>query len=119
MTNDRVSTLSPQTMDRRLGFLLLVAAGLLVLGLAPPTRADDQLDQVLDQDDGLDVEDELDLGLVDEEEEEGGDAPEEEAAKAAPPAPKVSGRSLERAGPCGKDLAGCVLTPPTPAVTFR
>lgn len=92
-----MSTLSPQTMDRRLGFLLLVAAGLLVLGLAPPTLAEDQLDQVLDQDDGLDVEDELDLGLVDEEE-EGGDAPEEEAAKAAPPAPKVSGRSLERAG---------------------
>lgn len=85
-------------MDRRLGFLLLVAAGLLVLGLAPPTRADDQLDQVLDQDDGLDVEDELDLGLVDEEEEEGGDAPEEEAAKAAPPAPKVTYKAPEPMG---------------------
>lgn len=72
--------------------LLLVAAvaGILVLGLTPPTSAEDQLDQ-LDQDDGLDVEDELDLGLVDEEDEEGGDAPEEEVAKAAPPAPKVGG----------------------------
>lgn len=70
--------------------LLLVAAvaGILVLGLTPPTSAEDDLDQ-LDPDDGLDVEDELDLGLVDEEDEEGGDTPEEEVAKAAPPAPKV------------------------------
>lgn len=90
-------TLSPQTMDRRLGFLVLLAAGLLVLGLAPATSAEDHLDQVLDQDDELDVEDELDLGLVDEEE-EGGDAPEEEVAKAAPPAPKVGGRVVLWAG---------------------
>lgn len=88
-------------MDRRLGFLVLMAAGLLVLGLAPPTRAEE--DQVLDQDDGLDVEDELDLGLVDEE--EGGDAPEEEAAK-APPAPKVGGMSSEWAGLVVKTCLG-------------
>lgn len=74
-------------MDRRLSLLLLVAAvaGILLLGLTPPTSAEDELDQ----DDGLDVEDEMDLGLVDDEDGDGGDAPEEEAAKAAPPAPKV------------------------------
>lgn len=92
VTNELGLTLFPQTMDRRLSLLLLVAAvaGLLVLGLAPPTSAEDDLDQ-LDPDDGLDVEDELDLGLVDEEDGEGGDTPEEEVAKAAPPAPKVGG----------------------------
>lgn len=67
--------------------LLAAVAGILVLGLTTPTSAEDELDQ-LDPDDGLDVEDELDLGLVDE---EGGDTPVEEVAKAAPPAPKVGG----------------------------
>lgn len=74
-------------MNPRLSLLLLVVAVAGILVLTPPTVAEDQLDQ----DDGLDVEDELDLGLVDEEDEEGGDAPEEEVAKAAPPAPKVGG----------------------------
>lgn len=83
-------------------FVLVAAAGLLVIGLAPPTCAEDQLDEVLDDDD-LDVEDELDLGLGDDEE-TGDVSEEEEAAKAPPPAPKVSG-----GGACFDNSRGCLL----------
>ncbi|XP_069000035.1 calnexin isoform X1 [Embiotoca jacksoni] len=84
----------PETMDQRVGFFLLLAAGLLCLSLAPVSRADDLIEDILGDD--VDVEDELDLGLAgaeDEEEELEGDVLDE-----APPAPK---------------------TPPTPKVTYK
>ncbi|GLD63570.1 calnexin-like protein [Lates japonicus] len=84
----------PKTMDQRVGLFILLVAGLLCLSLAPISRADDLVEDGLDDD--VDVEDELDLGLAgaeEEEEELEGDAQDE-----APPAPK---------------------TPPTPKVTYK
>lgn len=73
-----------QTMDQRVGLFVLLVAGLLCLSLAPVSRADDLVEDGLDDD--VDVEDELDLGLAgaEEEEELEGDAQDE-----APPAPKT------------------------------
>ncbi|CAN9514631.1 unnamed protein product [Ophioblennius macclurei] len=65
-------------MNPRLGFLLLVAVGLLSLGLAQFTERDD-----LDE---LDVEDELDLDLAGTDED---DDLEEDVQDDAPPAPKT------------------------------
>ncbi|XP_010748927.2 calnexin isoform X3 [Larimichthys crocea] len=77
-------------MDQRVGFFVLLAAGLLCLSLAPVSRADDLGDE-------MDVEDELDLGLGGAEEEELEDL-EGDVQDEAPPTPK---------------------TPPTPKVTYK
>lgn len=74
-------------MDQR--FLVLLAAGLLCLGLAPICRAEDSVEDALDDD--MDVEDELDPGFIgtedgEEEEVEGGEA---SSAPKTPPTPKV------------------------------
>lgn len=74
-------------MDQR--FLVLLAAGLLYLSLAPICWAEDPVEDALDDD--MDVEDELDPGFIgaedgEEEEVEGGEAP---SAPKTPPTPKV------------------------------
>lgn len=73
-----------QTMDQKIGFLVLLAAGLLCLNLIPICWAEDPLEDALQED--LDVEDELDPGFVgaEEEEELEGDLQDE-----APPTPKT------------------------------
>lgn len=81
-------------MDKRLGLFVLLAAGLLCLSLAPVSRAETPLEE-----DELDVEDELDLGLAGAEDEElediDGDAQDEApAAPQAPPTPKVTPETL-------------------------
>lgn len=68
-----------QTMDQRISFLVLLAAGLLCLGLIPSCRAGEPGDDALQED--LDVEDELEPGFV--------EAEEEELEDEAPPAPKT------------------------------
>ncbi|XP_068596286.1 calnexin [Brachionichthys hirsutus] len=79
-------------MDQRLGLFVLLAGGLLCLGLIPVSRAQ-ELDDYLGDD--MDIEDELDLGLAGTEEEE---EPEGEMQDEAPPPPK---------------------TPPVPKVTYK
>ena len=76
-------------MDHRIGLLVLLAAGLLCLSLAPVSQAEHQVEDSLDDD--VDVEDELDLGLAgaDEEELEGDVQDEAPAAPTTPPVPKV------------------------------
>lgn len=70
-----------QTMDRR--FLVLVAAaGLLCLSLAPVGGAEDPLGDALQED--LDVEDEIEPGFVDDDDDLEADLQDE-----APPAPKT------------------------------
>lgn len=79
-----LSSSSLQTMDQRVGLFILLAAGLLCLSLAPVSRAEDPVEDGLDDD--MDVEDELDLGFggAEEEEELEGDVQDE-----APPTPKT------------------------------
>lgn len=79
-----------QTMDQRVGLFFLLAAGLLCLTLVPVSRAEDVVEDGLDDD--VDVEDELDLGLAgaEEEEELEGDVQDEApATPKTPPTPKV------------------------------
>lgn len=80
------SSSSPQTMDQRVGLFVLLAAGLLCLSLAPVSRAEDLVEDILGDD--MDVEDELDLGLAGAEEEELEDL-EGDMQDEAPPAPKT------------------------------
>lgn len=77
-------------MDQRFGFIVLLAAGLLCLSLAPVSRAQEPMEGGLDDD--MDVEDELDLGLAgaeDEEELEGDVQDDAPHAPKTPPTPKV------------------------------
>ncbi|XP_060935899.1 calnexin isoform X1 [Limanda limanda] len=85
-------------MDQRLGLLVLLAAGLLCLSLAPGSQAEHQGLDALDDD--VDVEDELDLGLggADEEELEGDAQDEAPPAPTTPPAPKVTYKAPEPMG---------------------
>lgn len=78
-------------MDQRISFLVLLAAGLLCLNLIPICRAEDPLEDALQED--LDVEDELDPGFIkaeeDDEELEGDLQDEAPSAPKTPPTPKV------------------------------
>ena len=85
------SSSSVQTMDQKVGLFVLLAVGLLCLSLAPVSRAEDLIEDVLGDDD-VDVEDELDLGLAGAEEDEELELDmkdEEPAAPKTPPTPKV------------------------------
>ncbi|KAM9357202.1 calnexin [Symphorus nematophorus] len=75
-------------MDQRVRlFILLAAAALLCLTLAPVSRAEDLVEDALGD---VDVEDEMDLGLAGaEEEEEELEDLEGDATDEAPPAPKT------------------------------
>ncbi|XP_047440699.1 calnexin [Mugil cephalus] len=81
-------------MDQRLGLLVLLAAGLLCLGLSPVCQADDLVD---DQGDDMDVEDEMHLDLAGAEEEEE-ELEEEGDAPKTPPTPKVTYKAPEPMG---------------------
>lgn len=76
-------------MDQKVGLLVLLAVGLLCLSVAPFSRAQDPMEEVLGDD--VDVEDELDLGLAgaEEEDQEGDVQDEAPAAPKTPPTPKV------------------------------
>lgn len=78
-------------MDQRIRFLVLLAAGLLCLNLIPICRAEDPVEDALQED--LDVEDELDPGFVgadeDDEDLEGDLQDEAPPAPKTPPTPKV------------------------------
>ncbi|XP_059202974.1 calnexin [Centropristis striata] len=87
-------------MDQKVGLLVLLAAGLLCLSVAPLSGAQDLMEDALG--DEVDVEDELDLGMAagDEEDEElDGDMQDEApAAPKAPPVPKVTYKAPEPMG---------------------
>ena len=74
-----------QTMDQKLGFLVLLAAGLLCLNLIPICRAEEPVEDALQED--LDAEDELDPGFVGAEEDD--EALDGDLEDEAPPAPKT------------------------------
>ncbi|XP_047190245.1 calnexin isoform X3 [Scophthalmus maximus] len=86
-------------MDQRVGLLVLLAAGLLCLTLAPVSRAQDLDEAGLDDD--VDVEDDLDLGLAgaDEGELDGEDVQDDApSAPKTPPTPKVTYKAPEAMG---------------------
>lgn len=90
------SSSSLQTMDQRVGLFILLALGLLCLSLAPLSRAQEPMEDSLDDD--MDVEDELDLGLAgaeDEEEQEGDVQDDASNAPKTPPTPKVSRKKMK------------------------
>nr|XP_040029356.1 calnexin isoform X3 [Gasterosteus aculeatus aculeatus] len=85
-------------MDQKVGLLVLLAVGLLCLSVAPFSRAQDPMEEVLGDD--VDVEDELDLGLAgaEEEDQEGDVQDEAPAAPKTPPTPKVTYKAPEPMG---------------------
>ncbi|XP_074505665.1 calnexin isoform X1 [Sebastes fasciatus] len=89
-------------MDQKVVLFVLLAAGLIFIGLAPLSQAEDLMDDGLGDD--VDVEDELDLGLAGAEEEEEldleGDMQDEEAPAEpkTPPIPKVTYKAPEPMG---------------------
>ncbi|XP_037315759.1 calnexin [Pungitius pungitius] len=85
-------------MDQKVGLLVLLAVGLLCLSVAPFSQAEDLMEDVLGDD--VDVEDDLDLGLVgaEEEEQEGDVQDEAPAAPKTPPTPKVIYKAPEPMG---------------------
>ncbi|KAM8909484.1 calnexin [Spinachia spinachia] len=87
-------------MDQKVGLLVLLAVGLLCLSVAPFSRAEDLMEDVLGDD--VDVEDDLDLDLglagAEEEEQEEDLQDEAPAAPKTPPTPKVTYKAPEPMG---------------------
>ncbi|KAM3866760.1 calnexin [Diretmus argenteus] len=89
-------------MDQKVRLCVLLAVGLLCLSLAPAAQA--QVEDLIEDDlgDDMDVEDDLELGLAgageEEEEELDGDAEKAPPPSKEPPAPKVTYKAPEPMG---------------------